>query len=166
MRHAWLLAVSMLGCSHAAGDRSAPESLGSAASPASTGSSTASPAGPARVGHVSASCAPWDGGAIDFVIDDVAACPKDLHASVNLAVWKGLPLAAGKSFHFADPSQDGHGGRCRADGKCESARRVDLEIDSYDDQTVTGSYALEFRDGTTEKARFSATWCTRKAICG
>lgn len=119
--------------------------------------------------HTSASCAPWDGAAVDLVVDDVKECATSPRAMVAIAIWKGLPLASGKVLDFRDGSQEGSGRKCPADGsRCTMAKHVELVIDTYDDKTMamTGYYTLTFADGSTLSESFNATRCGDQARCG
>ncbi len=123
---------------------------------------------PAHTGHADASCAPWDGAALDLTIDDGDSCGAPSAPSTSIHIWQGLPLSAGRTLVIEDASKAGSLVRCAAVGKrCEVAKRAELTIDTYvDGVQVAGHYTATFRDGTRESARFDLKWCARRAMCG
>jgi len=104
---------------------------------------------------------------MELVVDDLKECSTADRPLLSIRIWKGLPLAAGKTYSFSDPSQDGSASRCPGGGKkCELAKRVELTIDSNDEKGATGSFALTFRDGSRVEGSFAADKCGGHPLCG
>ena len=125
------------------------------------------PGAKTRVAHLNATCAPWDGAAIELDIDDLAACATTPHAFIAISVWKAPPLAPGTTLRLSNVSQEGNARRCAAGAeRCEPIQSTVLTIETSDDKTMTGYYTLTFADGSVLEERFTATWCERRARCG
>src|SRR5262249_54649000 len=58
------------------------------------------PTGAARKAHLRKSCAPWDGAAMELIVDDQPGCSTADLVGIGISIWKGLPLATGKTYKF------------------------------------------------------------------
>ncbi len=130
-------------------------------------SGTASPSG-FRYALIQRSCAPWDGPAIEVTItEEQATCKRASYPSINMGVWKELPIHAGQVVKFASISNLGFASRCVKEGDCERAESGEITFDAYKDGvSASGSYVLHFKRGETVSGRFDAKWCEMRMMCG
>ncbi len=110
-------------------------------------------------------CAPNDGPAVEFKIDVVeAVCGADWAGDrLRIFVFEGAPLAPGShslgDFNGFATLQVGM-------GELLGANEGELVIESWDGETVTGSYTLTFMDDSMRAGSFSAVFCDTNPPCG
>jgi len=120
-------------------------------------------------GLIQASCAPWDGPAVDITLSaEPAECKKrPTGPYIDLGVWRGLPLHAGQTVKFDAGSNDGYGSRCVKEGDCERARSGEIVFETYGDNSgATGHYELHFKSGEVVRGKFEVKWCENRMMCG
>lgn len=132
------------------------------------GTSSPTAEGPYSYGSVQASCAPWDGPAVEVrLTTEPAHCGPSGGPYVFIAVWRGLPLHAGQTVKFGPGSDAGTASRCLKEGDCQAARSGTVVFDRFGDgKGAAGRYELIFADGDVVKGAFDVTWCPVRAICG
>ena len=166
LRAGCFASLLLVGCSHPTNERT-PVGSNSVSVTAASSVSAAAPTGSIRTAHLLESCAPWDGAAMELVVDDLKECSSADRPLLSIRIWKGLPLAAGKTYQFTDPSQDGSASRCLGGGKkCELAKSVVLTFDTYEEKSATGSFVLTFGDGSRVVGTFAADKCGGHPLCG
>jgi hypothetical protein len=132
------------------------------------GTSRLSAEGPHSYGSVQASCAPWDGAAVEVrLTSEPAHCGPSKGPFVSIAVWRGLPLHAGQTVKFGPGSDAGTASRCLKEGDCQAARSGTVVFDRFGEgKGAAGRYELIFRDGEVVKGSFDVAWCPVRTICG
>jgi hypothetical protein len=81
-----------------------------------------------------------------------------------------LPITSGKTISFPTSGKstpDAMASHCPAPGKCQSAKSGSITFDRFGDDGASGSYDLEFYDGTHRKGHFKTTFCrVEHLMCG
>ena len=118
-------------------------------------------------GLIRASCAPWDGPAIDLrLTSEPAECKRAGEPFVDIGVWRGLPIHAGQEVKFGPGSDAGFASRCAKEGDCQRTESGWIEFESYEQgKGARGRYELHFKDGEILKGSFEAKWCEERVIC-
>jgi hypothetical protein len=117
----------------------------------------------AFVGH---DCAANDAVALSFYFTpEKSDCGKHRAPLIMISVMRNLPTSAPYSMRL-----DGNvavGFRCLRQAVCERAASGTLRLGKFvEGKSASGEYELHFQDGSVEKARFNATWCHIKFLCG
>ncbi|HTC95795.1 MAG TPA: hypothetical protein VK699_20295 [Terriglobales bacterium] len=103
-------------------------------------------------------CGPWDGPAIGIHLTQSEAREHDIPApSLNISVWRGLPPPTDQPISLLAGGV-GTATRCLSPEKCETATSATINFTNYDDNSVSGSYALKFKKGDIERGSFQADW--------
>jgi hypothetical protein len=115
---------------------------------------------------IRASCAPWDGPAIDIrLTQEPGQCKNVSGPYIDLGVWRGLPIHAGQVVKFGSGSNEGYASRCTKVGDCERAESGTITFDTYQDGSgATGRYKLRFKSGEVSGS-FDAKWCEDHIVC-
>lgn len=128
------------------------------------------PSSPAfTLGLIRASCAPWDGPAVDVRLTTESApdCKRNSEPFIDIGVWRGLPIHAGQEVKFDSGSDAGFASRCAKEGNCERAESGRITFDAYEEGSgARGRYELHFKGGEIVKGSFDAKWCKERVICG
>jgi hypothetical protein len=121
------------------------------------------------LGFHTAQCAPWDGPAVGFYVGtEKLSCGDWRSAILQISVFV-VPVPSGKTISFpgTGSTPDAMASRCPAPGKCQPAKRGSITFDKVGTDKVSGSYDLEFYDGTHERGRFKTTLCKQGVtVCG
>ena len=119
-------------------------------------------------GLIRASCAPWDGPAIDVrLTTEAAECKRNTEPFIAIGVWRGLPIQVGREVKFDSGSDAGFASRCAKEDNCERAESGRITFDAYDEGSgARGHYELHFKGGEIVKGSFDAKWCKERVICG
>ena len=118
---------------------------------------------------IQATCAPWDGPALQLTLaDEPLQCQRDVKgAYLMLGVWRGLPIHAGQTVKFSPKENNGFGSVCKKAAECQAAESGEITFDHYDEgKGATGHYELHFRNGKTLTGHFDAKWCYVRMFCG
>ena len=116
---------------------------------------------------IRASCAPWDGPAIDIRLTAEAAQCKDVTGPyLDMGVWRGVPIHAGQVVKLSSSSEnEGFASKCTKVGDCERAQSGTITFDTYKDGSgATGHYELHFKSGDVSD-KFDAKWCEERVVC-
>jgi len=116
---------------------------------------------------IQASCAPWDGPAIDIrLTSEPAQCKNVAGPYIDMGVWRGLPIHAGQVVKLSSSSEnEGFASKCAKSGDCERAQAGTINFDTYQDGSgATGRYELHFKSGDVSGS-FTAKWCEERVIC-
>jgi hypothetical protein len=118
-------------------------------------------------GLIRASCAPWDGPAIDLrLTSEPAECKRASEPFIDIGVWRGLPIHAGQEVKFGEGSDAGFASRCAKEGDCQRAESGWIQFDTYEQGSgARGRYELHFKGGESLKGSFSAKWCEERVVC-
>lgn len=119
-------------------------------------------------GTIQASCAPWDGPAIEIRLTmQPSHCKETVEPFISLAVWRGLPIHGGQTVAFGTGSDAGYAARCTKEGDCKRAQSASITFHKYDDKSgAAGHYELQFKDGENLKGTFDVKWCKERVVCG
>lgn len=117
---------------------------------------------------IQASCAPWDGGAIEVTLTkEPAKCDRTDGPYLAIGVWKGLPIHAGQEVNFDSRSSTGFASQCAESGKCERAESGKIVFEKFESgKGASGHYELFFKNRKTLIGNFEAKWCEKRVICG
>src|SRR5581483_9281649 len=114
-----------------------------------------------------ASCAPWDGPAIDIRLTSEAAQCKNVSGPyIDMGVWRGLPIHGGQVVTLSSSSRnEGFASKCSTVGDCERAQSGTINFDTYKEGSgATGHYELHFKSGDV-LGKFDAKWCEERIVC-
>jgi len=138
------------------------------------GSGGAAPA--ARLAHFKADCAPNDGPAKTFVIDDLVGCgPLSQQVSLLEITVFGAQLASIQSGGMVTVGTAFNVGAQGTSVVVDAGGNVTnlaiagggLSFDTVvDGASATGTFSFTLVDGTHTQGAFSAVWCTGGAFCG
>jgi hypothetical protein len=165
---AYLIAFpALLGC----GARPSLE-LGSGApsEPTSTSSSSSSSGSVPTLAVIGNDCAPDDGRAIRLMVTGSQSCPASEAPGVEAYIW-GTDLAG---LHAGDTLTVGvsidantTAWRVVTPGDQIQANGGTITFTSFvAEAAATGTFALDFTDGTSQRGAFTATWCPTGITCG
>ena len=117
---------------------------------------------------IQASCAPWDGGAIEVTLTkEPATCDRTDGPYLAMGVWKGLPIHAGQEINFDSRSSAGFASQCAKAGDCERAESGKIVFEKFESgKGASGRYELLFKNGKTLTGTFEAKWCDKRVFCG
>ena len=117
---------------------------------------------------IQASCAPWDGGAIEITLTkDRAKCDRTDGPYLTIGVWKGLPIHSGQEVTFESRSGVGFASQCAKAGDCERAESGKVFFDNVEQgKQARGHYELMFKGGKALTGKFDAKWCDKRVMCG
>jgi hypothetical protein len=115
-----------------------------------------------------ASCAPWDGPAVELTLTaEKASCKRSSFPNLRIYIWRGLPISAPTTIHFDDQSDNGGASLCSSENSCQRAVKGSITFKTFEGgKHGSGSYEFVFQDGTIKKGTFDADWCNVQAICG
>jgi len=119
-------------------------------------------------GTMQASCAPWDGPAIQVrLTTEPAQCKHRTEPFVSIAIWKGLPIQEGQTVKIDSETGSGYAAHCRKEGECTRAQSATITFDHYKQGSgASGRYELQFKGGEVLKGSFEVKWCDERVICG
>lgn len=119
-------------------------------------------------GLIRASCAPWDGPAIDLrLTNEPAECKRASEPFLDIGIWRGLPIHSGQEVKFGAGSDAGFASRCVREGNCQSAESGWIEFETYQQGSgARGHYELHFKGGEILKGSFEVKWCEERVVCG
>ena len=121
-------------------------------------------------GYIQGSCAPWDGSAIAITLATKPFQPKDRPKtpSLNINIWKDLPLHDGQTINLTSTSGAGSAIRCVTEGKaCEVATSAEIHFDKFKAGSgATGHYELQFKNGDSLSGDFAVKWVEVRMFCG
>lgn len=117
---------------------------------------------------IQASCAPWDGPAINITLtQEPPQCKRTMEPCISMGVWRGLPIHPGQEVKFGSGSDAGFASRCKKVGYCERAESGTIIFESYQEGSgASGHYELHFKGGETLSGTFDAKWCDTRVVCG
>jgi hypothetical protein len=118
-------------------------------------------------GVIQTSCAPWDGPAIQLTLTpEPAQCKRAGGPSIEIGVWRGLPIQPNQTVKFAPGSDAGFASRCAKAGDCERAESGTIVFDTIQAGSgATGSYELHFKGSKNLSGRFEVKWCETRTVC-
>ena len=119
-------------------------------------------------GTMQASCAPWDGPAIEMrLTTEPAQCKRTGEPFISIAIWRGLPIQEGQTVKIDSGSGIGSAAHCRKEGECTRAQSATIIFDRYKEKSgAQGRYELQFKGGETIKGSFEVKWCEERVFCG
>jgi hypothetical protein len=119
-------------------------------------------------GTIQASCAPWDGPAVEIrLTKQPTECKQATEPYISLAIWRGIPIHAGQVVKLGPGSDAGSAARCTKAGDCKLAQSASITFEKYDEASgVAGHYELQFKDGENLKGTFDVKWCKERVVCG
>lgn len=118
---------------------------------------------------VGASCAPWDGPAIELHVSTAPLkCGQGDIIELAVSFWRDLPLHDNQTFSLDAKSNWGGASYCKGGQQpCERATSGSIHIDSFtEEKTAKGTYELVFPKLGRVSGSFRAEWCKVRVICG
>jgi hypothetical protein len=118
---------------------------------------------------VGASCAPWDGPAIELHFSTTPLkCGQGDIIELTISFWRDLPLHDGQTFSIDSKSNWGGASHCKGGQQpCERATSGNVHIDSFtQEKTAKGTYDLLFPKLGRVSGSFRAEWCKGRVMCG
>jgi hypothetical protein len=118
-------------------------------------------------GAIHRSCAPWDGSAVALTLSQTANAA-DTAPRLQISVYRSLqgPLPKPLTFDLKD-QQTGSASRCRKSDNCEAATSGTVTFTSFEEgKGASGTYEIQFNDGTTERGKFNLRWENVRELCG
>ncbi len=122
-----------------------------------------------RYAVIQASCAPWDGAAIELRLSPSKPTATGPSAPwIVVSVWESREEASGRTFRFPDNSgRVGAATHCRDEDNCEGVESGTVRFDRFaDGKPATGSFDLVLKGGKRERGTFSAEWGALAVPCG
>jgi hypothetical protein len=119
-------------------------------------------------GFVQATCAPWDGPALEIrLTTEPVQCKASNGPFVLISIWRGLPLHAGQTVKFGPGEGAGTASRCAKANDCRPARSGTVVFERFEDGSLAaGRYELVFKDDDVLKGTFDVKWCASRPLCG
>jgi hypothetical protein len=112
-------------------------------------------------------CGPTDGPALQITLTRVENPAQD-DARIFLSLYHDLPelpMSRPRSFELTH-MQEGDGARCLRPHACETAERGTVVLQKLDGRSAEGNYELFFKDGSSERGTFKASWKEVHQNCG
>lgn len=122
-----------------------------------------------RYAVIQASCAPWDGAAIELRLSPSKPTAKGPSAPwIVVSVWQSREEASGGTFRFPDNSgRVGAATHCRNEENCEPVESGVVRFDRFvTGKPATGTFDLVLKGGRRERGAFSAEWGALAVPCG
>jgi len=118
--------------------------------------------------QIHASCAPWDGPAVELTLTkEQATCKRGAYPNMRIYIWRNLPTTAPTTIHFDNRTDNGGASLCTSENSCQRAVKGSITFKTLEQgKHASGGYEFEFPDGSIEKGSFDADWCTDRVICG
>lgn len=119
-------------------------------------------------GIMRASCAPWDGPALEMrLTKGPAECKKVSGPFLSISIWRDLPIHAGQVVNLDAGSGTGSVARCDKEGDCKLTQSATITFDKYQEGvSAAGHYELQFKGGEILKGSFAVKWCAERVLCG
>ena len=124
---------------------------------------------PFAYSSVGASCAPWDGPAIDIYFSNAPLkCGKGNAVELSMFFWRELPLHDDQTFTLDEKSKWGGASYCKGgEQPCERATSGTIHIEKFArGKGAEGTYDLVFAKKGRVKGNFHAEWCEARVMCG
>jgi len=118
---------------------------------------------------VGASCAPWDGPAVNLHLSgSPLKCGQGDVIELTISFWRDLPLHAGQTFSLDAKSNWGGASYCKGGQQpCERATSGSDHFESFSQEKgAQGSYELEFPKLGRVSGSFQANRCKMRVVCG
>ena len=163
------LAGCLAGGAPEAGPEAAPDRNPSASAPGIVVNAGNDHSRYSRHAVIQASCAPWDGAAIELRLSPSPPIAKEPVAPwIVVSVWQSREEVSGGTFRFPDAS--GHVGaatHCRSEQDCEPVESGTVRFDRFvTGKPATGSFDFVLKGGRRERGSFSADWGELTVPCG
>ena len=120
---------------------------------------------------VGASCAPWDGPAIELHFSTTPLkCGQGDTIELFVSFWRDLPLHDNQTFTLDAKSNWGGASYCKnGQGQlpCERATSGTIHIERFSpEKSAQGTYDLVFPKLGHVTGSFHAEWCKMRVLCG
>lgn len=164
-----LVLFGLAGCLAGGAPEAAPEPDPPASAPGIVVNAGTEHSRYSRHAVIQASCAPWDGAAIELRLSPSPPIAKEPVAPwIVVSVWQSREEVSGGTFRFPDAS--GHVGaatHCRSEQDCEPVESGTVHFDRFvDGKPATGTFDLVLKGGRRERGNFSAEWGELQVPCG